>query len=46
MLNAHMKARQTAGRRDEEYEKASWPYLQADINGYTKAIDYVISLIK
>ena len=30
----------------QDYDKASWPFLQADNNGYNRALTEVLKLIK
>lgn len=33
-------------RAVKTYEIASWPYLQADLNGYQRAVSDIITLLK
>lgn len=34
------------GNSPSDYDKASWPYYQADLNGYNRAMKEVLNLIK
>lgn len=45
VLNEEMDAISAAMRKDESYEKAAWPYSQADKLGQIKAMRKVISLL-
>lgn len=46
ILNEKLRVKNAEMRNDTEYEKASWPYLQADSRGYERALYEVISLIE
>jgi hypothetical protein len=45
LLDVKLKASNSFSRSKDNYEKAGWPYLQADAIGYERAILDVISLI-
>ena len=34
------------GSKEEDYEKASWAYYQADQNGYNRALQEILELFK
>jgi hypothetical protein len=46
MLQKEIAARQKKGRSEIAYESPNWQYLQADVNGATRAIEHIISLLK
>ncbi len=41
ILNSKMKS-----NTSQDYNKASWPFLQADTNGYNRALAEVLKLIQ
>jgi hypothetical protein len=45
LLDDKLRASNSFSRSKDNYEKAGWPYLQADAVGYERAILDVISLI-
>lgn len=45
LLNDKCDVARTSGRAKISYETANWPYLQADLVGYERALFEVISLI-
>lgn len=45
LLEEKMRAKRAYVRKDEHYEKSSWPLLQADYIGYERALEEIISLI-
>lgn len=45
IINKKIKSSNALVRQRVEYEKASWPYLQADAIGYERALIEIISLI-
>lgn len=45
ILSDKLETARTAARSRIKYESASWPYYQADMIGYERAISEVISLI-
>lgn len=46
MLQKKSNVKQKMGRSEERYGEPAWPFHQADINGYTRAIEDIISLIE
>lgn len=38
--------RKLKSNSSQDYDKASWPFLQADNNGYNRALTEVLTLIK
>ena len=46
LLDDRIKVEEAQSRGNANYNQASWPYKQADSNGYTRALAYVITLIK
>ena len=45
LLNDKIETRRKLSRNIDSYDKASWPYLQADSIGYERALIEIISLI-
>lgn len=39
-------SRKLKSNSSTDYDKASWPFLQADTNGYNRALTEVLTLIK
>jgi hypothetical protein len=46
LLKAKIQEQDKKGRSEELYDSPNWELRQADINGFNRALDYVISLIK
>ena len=46
ILQDKIDVQRSKGREDEAYTSSAWPYRQASINGYEKAMLEVISLLE
>ena len=46
LLDQKIQLREKERRSKDLYSSPNWQYEQADINGYNRALEYVISLIK
>lgn len=46
IINEKIEARRVRKVSEEEYEKASWPFLQADSIGYERALREIYSLLE
>lgn len=45
ILQKRIDTSHTARNKKDSYEKASWPYLQADACGYERAMQEIIDLL-
>lgn len=45
-LDKDIQSRLRTGRSEELYDSPNWGLRQADVNGYLRALEHVISLIK
>lgn len=45
VLNGKKSSFRSEAMSKTSYDKPNWPYLQADCNGYERAIEEVISLL-
>lgn len=46
LLEDKMESVETTRLGRDKYDKSSWPYFQADCNGYQRAISEIIKLIE
>lgn len=46
LLDKDIQAKAKKGRSEDLYSSPNWGIQQADINGYTRALEHVISLIE
>lgn len=45
VLKGKIESNRAATRSQDAYDKPAWPYLQADVVGYERALSEVISLL-
>lgn len=46
LLNERIDSSRTAAISSKSYESPSWAYMQADTNGYERALQEVISILE
>lgn len=46
LLQKDLTSKQKRGRSEDLYSSPNWAVQQADVNGYLRALEHVISLIK
>ena len=46
LLEKDIQSQTKKGRSEDLYSSPNWGFQQADVNGYLRALDHVISLIK
>lgn len=46
LLEDKMSSVESSRLNRDKYDKSSWPYFQADCNGYQRAISEIIKLIE